>query len=251
MPNSGRKLVAIALADMANDDGTCWPSLKTLMGRCNMCEASIRNHLQALEAMGIIKAEPRFSNGRQTSNSYVFVNNRVTGEALHLEGGRVSSFERAKSLEGSKKCGGEGIKKLEGGGYQKLIPHEPSYRTIIESSPLVASASDATGTHGNQTSKPKPGRKPKTADPRHQPFVAAFCESYQTQFGEKYYFQPRDAKALQRFLKACNKPVEELIAALRWCWSRANNEYAPGFLRAATIIDFTTAWPKIVTESQK
>lgn len=134
MPNAGRKLVAVALADMANDDGSCWPSLRTLASRCNLSEDSIRNHLHALESIGILKASPRFQGGRQTSNVYAFSPDIVTGKALHLEWGRVESAPPLEKQEGGEKQEGEGGKKQEGGGWEKLPPHEPSEGTVIKPS---------------------------------------------------------------------------------------------------------------------
>lgn len=72
MSNSGRKLVALALADMSNDEGVCWPSLRHLSERCNMRIPAIRTHLDALESAGIVQRRGRFESGRQTSNLYQF-----------------------------------------------------------------------------------------------------------------------------------------------------------------------------------
>lgn len=73
MPNSGRKLVALALADQANDDGICWPSLRKLASRCQMRPEAIRDHLKHLCAIGIVSREAVFEDNRQTSNTYRFM----------------------------------------------------------------------------------------------------------------------------------------------------------------------------------
>jgi hypothetical protein len=50
----------LALADMANDEGICWPSTHTLMERVNLqTERAIRKLLSELEEMGLIRREMR------------------------------------------------------------------------------------------------------------------------------------------------------------------------------------------------
>lgn len=46
------KLVLLALADNANDEGTCWPSINTLRGKCGMDERTVRRVIDRLEAAG-------------------------------------------------------------------------------------------------------------------------------------------------------------------------------------------------------
>ncbi len=87
-----RKLVALALADMANDEGDCWPSLRSLVARCGLTEKSIKRHIQAMKLLWM--ATPRHAaNGRQTSNCYTF-----TGEGV--------AHDRVEGAMGSR---GEGV----------------------------------------------------------------------------------------------------------------------------------------------
>lgn len=63
-----RKMVLLALADNANDEGTdCWPSVGKLVEKCSMSERAVQGHLAALEAAGYIKRQERL--GR--SNKYI------------------------------------------------------------------------------------------------------------------------------------------------------------------------------------
>jgi hypothetical protein len=41
--------VLVALADFADEKGSCWPSLSTLKKRTNLCERAIRTALRMLE----------------------------------------------------------------------------------------------------------------------------------------------------------------------------------------------------------
>lgn len=71
--NSLRKLVLIKLADNANDKGECWPSYQHIADQCECSKSAVRNHIDALEDMGLIKRENRVgvNNGKgNTSNVY-------------------------------------------------------------------------------------------------------------------------------------------------------------------------------------
>ena len=51
------KFVLLALADRADDDGECFPGLKSLSQKCSMSESTVRRKLQELEELGILKIE--------------------------------------------------------------------------------------------------------------------------------------------------------------------------------------------------
>jgi len=59
MPSAGRKLVALALADIADDEGRCWPSVRYLAKKCSMDERSAQRHLRELEKDGLIERQDR------------------------------------------------------------------------------------------------------------------------------------------------------------------------------------------------
>lgn len=58
------KLVLLALADNANDDGDCYPSITTLTGKCSMHRATVIRSIAALEEGGHITCDHRV--GRKT-----------------------------------------------------------------------------------------------------------------------------------------------------------------------------------------
>lgn len=66
------RLVLLALADFADDEGACWPGVGTLMERTGMSRRGVQEALARLEADGLVAMrERRVPNGRQTSNVYV------------------------------------------------------------------------------------------------------------------------------------------------------------------------------------
>jgi DNA-binding transcriptional ArsR family regulator len=74
-----RKMVLLALADNANDEGTdCWPSVGKLVEKCSMSERAVQGHLAALEKDGFIKRHERL--GR--SNKFTIHVERIRLELL-------------------------------------------------------------------------------------------------------------------------------------------------------------------------
>lgn len=51
LPDSD-KLVLLALADCANDEGHCWPSVRSLVSKCSKSERTIQASIKRLEAEG-------------------------------------------------------------------------------------------------------------------------------------------------------------------------------------------------------
>lgn len=65
------KLVLLALADQADDEGECWPSIKYIARKCCVSERTVQRALKQFEALGLISVLPRFkSGGLQDSNRY-------------------------------------------------------------------------------------------------------------------------------------------------------------------------------------
>lgn len=64
----GAKLVLIALANYANDRQECWPSQATLAQWTEQSDRTIRTHLAALEAMGLIHRQAREMAGAFSSD---------------------------------------------------------------------------------------------------------------------------------------------------------------------------------------
>lgn len=61
-----QKLVLISLADQANDDGVCWPSVHTICLRTSLKERTVRKLIKELQDGGFLKIRSR----QGTSNVY-------------------------------------------------------------------------------------------------------------------------------------------------------------------------------------
>lgn len=65
------KLTLMALADIADDQGICWPSVGLLATKCTISERTTQRLLASLERLGLIDIEPRFRpDGSRTSNRF-------------------------------------------------------------------------------------------------------------------------------------------------------------------------------------
>lgn len=65
---SGNLLLLLALADYANAEGVCWPSVTTLAKRARVSERHVRRMLRELEEAGEVSVEPNA--GQHGSNRY-------------------------------------------------------------------------------------------------------------------------------------------------------------------------------------
>lgn len=70
-PNATAKLVLIALADRADDDGVCWPRMDTVAERAGVSPRQVSTHLKALEDMGLLTRKRR-RRGDGTLGSYTY-----------------------------------------------------------------------------------------------------------------------------------------------------------------------------------
>ena len=57
--SSTQKLVLISLADQANDDGVCWPSIPRTVKRTCLSERAVRAAIRELEMLGILETTSR------------------------------------------------------------------------------------------------------------------------------------------------------------------------------------------------
>lgn len=63
------KLLLLALADTANNEGVCWPGTRRVAEMVGLSERAVREQLTKLEEAGVLRREPRFRpDGSQTSN---------------------------------------------------------------------------------------------------------------------------------------------------------------------------------------
>lgn len=71
MTTPSQRLVLLALADHADDDGVCWPGLKGLVQKTGLTMKTVRKHISGLVSKEIVVCTHRYRpDGSQTSNLY-------------------------------------------------------------------------------------------------------------------------------------------------------------------------------------
>ena len=71
--NPSQKIVLLSLADRADEDGYCYPSIKRLELDCSMTRRTIQRNLAELEALNLIERKSRFTGNGQTSNDFFLI----------------------------------------------------------------------------------------------------------------------------------------------------------------------------------
>ena len=67
----GPKIVLLALADIADDEGVCWPGHRSLAAKCSVTVRTVQRTIAALQAQGQLLIEPRYrQDGSRSSNRY-------------------------------------------------------------------------------------------------------------------------------------------------------------------------------------
>jgi len=74
--DSNKKLIMLALADNANDQGYAYPSINTLVEKTSLSKPTVIKHLKELEKLGLLISQKRHrKNGSATSKIYVIYPN--------------------------------------------------------------------------------------------------------------------------------------------------------------------------------
>ena len=87
--NPLRKLVLLKLADNANDQGECWPSLQYIADQCEISKRSVISHISSLCDSGFLKKEHR--EGKFKANASNLYTLSLNGET-HALGGANNSL---------------------------------------------------------------------------------------------------------------------------------------------------------------
>ena len=76
--------MAVVLADYADANGICWPSLRTLARRCGCHYDTARRRIDELEKAELIRRTPRTKDGRLIPSLITCLWVRSVGAAAHM-----------------------------------------------------------------------------------------------------------------------------------------------------------------------
>jgi hypothetical protein len=96
------RLVLLSLADSCNDDASCWPSIRKIAEKANICEPITKKYLNALIEIGVITRDEREDQfGRQTSNLYTIIVDKIGSDEISRDViQQVTSPSRLKTFKG-------------------------------------------------------------------------------------------------------------------------------------------------------
>lgn len=87
---AGKRIVLLAIADSANDEGFCWPNMATIARKAGVGLSSARKAVAALEEEGLLEREERrVEHARNKSNIYV-----INAEKLAARSQAPAQIER-------------------------------------------------------------------------------------------------------------------------------------------------------------
>jgi len=70
--NHRARTVYMYLKDRSDDQGQCWPGVRTIMKELDLSRRTVQRALSDLERAGLIQRQPRYrENGSATSNLYI------------------------------------------------------------------------------------------------------------------------------------------------------------------------------------
>ncbi|WP_163834714.1 helix-turn-helix domain-containing protein [Spartinivicinus ruber] len=107
-----KKIVLLSLADNANDQGYCWPSMDTIANKSSMSKQTVRRHLKSLEELNLITKQQRTrANGATSTNGFFLHIGATIKEPLTEEPQKNKGVKSDTPItEGvSELCKGEGI----------------------------------------------------------------------------------------------------------------------------------------------
>ncbi len=128
-----QKLVLISLADHANQDGECWPSINRLAKFTGLGRTAIKTNLKKLEDAGFITAEQRLrEDGGHTSHLYHLNNPLCRGVPYPMSGGDHAPMsggdhQEHSTLEHSNKPANQ-----NGFEFESESTHKPTAEQIFE-----------------------------------------------------------------------------------------------------------------------
>ena len=97
--NSHEKILMLALADCANDDGVCWPGYKNLIKKTGMAKATLSKNIKILKGIGLIKVQPHaeFGVGKKVNTYSISLRHEL------MESSDLELIEKINNLRRSQK----------------------------------------------------------------------------------------------------------------------------------------------------
>lgn len=105
--NLAAKSLLMYLAILANDDGYCFPSQKTISEECEMGTSTVKRAMKILIDKGLLQIADRYRDGKRTSNGYFLnlcqdIDNKVEQKPVETQVFRTESGSPDRTHMGSR-----------------------------------------------------------------------------------------------------------------------------------------------------
>lgn len=201
------RFTLLALADRADEDGRCWPSIPRLAQKCRTGESTVRRHLTALRSLGVITIEQRWNNSSVYTINLPKLRDLVDNEDPSQSDTPSQSDRGSQPDRGAQSDTPLQIERTPSQSERLSIKETPTTPTSSEPEPPPA----------------KPKRRRSTADEPPREEVKALCAHLRDLVVANGSKEPsRSAKnswltAARRLLDVDKRPLAEAHALIDWC----------------------------------
>lgn len=162
-----QKSVLISLADQANDDGVCWPSVGSIAKRTCLSARAVQDAIAWLESAGLVQREFRVN----TSTSYTVTPDRYSPEKAAPARARTKKNPPADGAPHT--AGANGAPPADGAGVQMAHPTQMAHEGGADGAGVVVQMAHPTPANGAPRTVIEPSVEPSGEPPSLLPAPAA------------------------------------------------------------------------------
>ena len=146
---TGPKLVLVALADHSDGSGICWPGHDLIVEKCGLSRQTVVEHIGALEAAGLVRAErtrsgPRAGKTRYFLNLDAVPSRRPAAADVNVGTSDIERSKNEQSMSGIPTLVNVGFSPVSMSGVHPPYKEEPK---AIEPTPLPPKGGDLLAVH--------------------------------------------------------------------------------------------------------
>jgi hypothetical protein len=183
LPQS-QKLILLAFADHADDQGRCRPSIARVAWKSGYSKRQAQAIARDLRRAGVLEIEDHADGGRGWPIEY-----RIRPE----KGAKLAPFNGPKGCDATAQRVRPGSKRVRSSVRKGAVQRTKRESILIESSEPSRTVSEPSS--GNLFAATQRG------DPRHQSFVKFACESFLAKHGQRPTWSAKEFKNLSELLK--------------------------------------------------
>jgi hypothetical protein len=214
--NSSEKIVLLAIADCANNEGFAYPGYSTLVKKTGMGKATLSKAIKVLKGCGILKADSHsdFGQGKKV-NTYTISLRSELPISSDLE--LIEKIKELRKLNSTPISSHLELRKVQTANQiSSDREHEPSFK------PSVKQPSDNVGTsiEAPTTSKKAKAKKEPTQSEIDALKVAEYLAKKITSYNSEAKVNPKSwIKDIDKAIRIDNRDPKELCEIIQWIYA--------------------------------